>query len=93
MVQLLHGHCRACDYSATVGIGPVPNVTVAIDWVPASCPACGLVAVNKLGEARCGECGADVTLYQEASVVAASPEVWTCPECGEHALSFSVGDT
>lgn len=90
MVQLVEGRCRACDYSATVGVGPVPDATVPIDWSPASCPKCGLVSVNRLGEARCHECGADVTLYPDE--ITTSPEGWACPECGEHAMSFGLVD-
>jgi hypothetical protein len=48
--------------------------------------------VNRLGEPRCHECGADVTLYPEANEITAAPEGWTYPECGEHALAFSAAD-
>ncbi len=92
MVQLLEGRCRACDYAATVGAGPDLGATVAVDWAPASCPTCGLVSVNRLGEPRCHECGTEVTLYPEVGEITASPEGWACPECGEHALSFSLVD-
>lgn len=92
MVQLFEGRCRACDYSATVGVGAVPDATVPVDWAPANCPKCGLVSVNRLGEPRCHECGANVTLYPEAGGITASPEGWSCPQCSEHAFTFNIVD-
>jgi DNA-directed RNA polymerase subunit RPC12/RpoP len=90
MVQLLKGRCRAGDYSATVGVGPVPDAMVPVDWAPASCPNCGLVSANRFSEPRCHECGAEVTAYPDPREIIASPEGWACPECGEHALSFGA---
>ncbi len=94
MISHLRDTCWRCEYQAKVGVGWDDNATVPVHWVPANCPACGLVSVNVEAqspgkEARCHECDAEVKLYDGRG---STPESWDrqeCPNCGELVLKFS----
>ncbi len=94
MISLILGTCWRCECQATIGVGWDDNATVHVHWVPANCPACGLVAVNIADlspgkEARCHECDAAVELYGRLGVMPEPRHGRSCPECGKRTLTFS----
>ena len=97
MISLLLGACWRCEYQRKIGVGWDDNATVAVHWVPANCPSCGLVSVNVAGldgeSPVCHECRAVVELYSRSGVMLEPRRGRPCPECGERTLAFSPAES
>ena len=95
MISLVRGTCWRCEYQAVVGIGR-EDESGTVEWVPASCSACGLVSVKVAGadsEPVCHECGSAVELYSRSGVMPEPRQGRACPECGGRTLAFSPAES
>ncbi|MCI0856063.1 MAG: hypothetical protein J4N98_05190 [Chloroflexi bacterium] len=75
-----------------MGIGRENGPSSPVEWVPANCPACGLISVNVAdldGELVYHEYGAVVELYSRSGVMPEPRHGLSCPECGERNFAFS----